>query len=104
LATTEGTDSAVADADGVGPIVAEATADTRTGQDRFTFPEAGTASLVVDLANNFTNRRDASLAVAELPDGRAALSGNVVGYFNGYEYELFYYAETTTPTAGVRTW
>ncbi|MGO2521236.1 MAG: glycoside hydrolase domain-containing protein, partial [Microbacterium sp.] len=87
-----------------GTIVAEATADTRTGQDRFTFSEAGQASIVVDIANNFTNRRGASLEVTPLSDGRAALSGNVVGFFNGYEYELFYYAETNEPTTAVRTW
>ncbi|MPV51157.1 carbohydrate-binding protein [Pseudactinotalea sp. HY160] len=104
LTTTEGTDSDVSDAPGADPIVAEATTDTRAGWDRFTFPEAGTASLVLDLANNFTDRRDATLAVTELPDGRAALSGEVVGYFNGYEYRLFYYAESTAPTAAVRTW
>lgn len=87
-----------------GPIVAEATADTRTGQDRFTFPKAGTASIVVDLANNFTSRRGADLQVTNLPDGRVALAGNVVGFFNGYEYGLSYYAETTSAVARVRTW
>ncbi|WP_300265921.1 glycoside hydrolase domain-containing protein [Microbacterium sp.] len=87
-----------------GTITAEATADTRTGQDRFAFEQAGEAALVVDLANNFTNRRGASLEVTALPDGRASLAGDVVGFFNGYEYQLHYYAETTEPTAAVRTW
>lgn len=87
-----------------GTIVAEATADTRTGQDRFTFPQAGQASIVVDIANNFTNRRGANLDVKTLADGRAALSGDVVGFFNGYEYQLHYYAETTEAIAAVRTW
>ena len=87
-----------------GTIVAEATADVRTGQDRFTFTEAGDASIVVDLANNFTNRRGASLEVTTLGDGRAALSGDVVGFFNGYEYQLYYYAETTVAATAVRTW
>jgi predicted alpha-1,2-mannosidase len=87
-----------------GPIVAEATADTRTGQDRFTFPQAGTASLVFDVANNFTSRRGAGLDVSTLPDGRVALAGNVVGFFNGYEYQVHYYAETTAAPSSVRTW
>lgn len=104
LTTTTGTNSSISDAAGVGPIVAEATADVRTGQDRFTFPQAGTASLVVDLANNYTSRRDADLEVTTLSDGRVALSGSMVGYFNGYEYQLSYYAETTTAVSGVRTW
>lgn len=87
-----------------GAIRAEATTDVRTGQDRFTFPEAGTASLVLDLRNNFTNRTGATLDYASLDDGRIALSGTVGGHFNGYDYELHYYAETTVPAAGVRTW
>ncbi|WP_371358162.1 hypothetical protein, partial [Salmonella sp. M275] len=53
-----------------GAIRAEATTDVRTGQDRFTFPTAGTASLVLDLRNNFTSRRGATLTSATLPNGR----------------------------------
>ena len=87
-----------------GAIRAEATTDVRTGQDRFTFPQAGAASLVVDLRNNFTDRRGASLEVEALDDGRVALSGDVTGHFNGYDYTLHYYVESTAPVAGVRTW
>lgn len=87
-----------------GPIRAEATTDVRTGQDRFTFPSAGSASLVVDLRNNFTNRKGASLDAAMLDDGRASLAGDFTGHFNGYDYTMHYYVETTAPVAGVRTW
>ena len=58
-----------------GTIRAEATTDVRTGQDRFTFEQGGSASLVVDLRNNFTNRKNASLEAASLDDGRVALLG-----------------------------
>jgi predicted alpha-1,2-mannosidase len=87
-----------------GPILAEATTDVRTGQDRFTFPEAGTASLVVDLRNNFTRRNGASIDVTTLADGRVALSGEVGGHFNGYDYAMYYYVETTAAVNEVRTW
>ncbi|MFD2795154.1 glycoside hydrolase domain-containing protein [Promicromonospora vindobonensis] len=87
-----------------GAIRAEATTDVRTGQDRFTFASAGTASLVVDLRNNFTSRRGATLGYETLDDGRVALSGDFTGHFNGYDYQMHYYVETTVPAAGVRTW
>ncbi|GAB3596895.1 glycoside hydrolase domain-containing protein [Microbacterium tumbae] len=87
-----------------GAILAEATTDVRTGQDRFTFPEAGTASLVVDLRNNFTQRKGATLDYQKLPDGRVSLSGGFTGHFNGYDYTMHYYVETTAPVASVRTW
>ncbi|MTE23914.1 glycoside hydrolase domain-containing protein [Microbacterium sp. ZXX196] len=85
-------------------ILAEATTDVRTGQDRFTFSHAGTASIVVDLRNNFTRRNSATLDVEELPDGRVALSGAFGGHFNGYDYEMFYRVETTDAVEGVQTW
>src|SRR5690606_17319403 len=89
---------------GDGAIRAEATTDVRTGQDRFTFPSAGSASLVVDLRNNFTSRKGASLDVAMLDDGRASLAGDFTGHFNGYDYTMYYYVETTDEVDGVRTW
>ncbi len=87
-----------------GAILAEATTDVRTGQDRFTFPQAGTASVVVDLRNNFTSRRDAAIQTETLPDGRVALSGEFMGHFNGYDYRMYYYAESTSAASSVRTW
>lgn len=91
-------------ADEGGSIRAEATTDVRTGEDRFTFSSAGTASLVVDLRNNFTNRKGATLDYEQLDDGRVALSGDVTGHFNGYDYRLSYYMETTEAVDRVRTW
>lgn len=85
-------------------ITAEATAAVRTGIDRFTFPNTGTSSIVVDLQNNFTSRVDSDLTVTTLDDGRVALSGQVTGSFNGYTYRLYYYSTTTQPVASVQTW
>lgn len=104
LGTTTGADGAVTVDEGSAPILAEATTDVRTGQDRFTFPQAGNASLVVDLRNNFTRRNAATIDVVTLEDGRVALSGEFAGHFNGYDYRLHYYAETTAVASGVRTW
>lgn len=87
-----------------GGILAEATTDVRTGQERFTFEQAGTASLVLDLSNNFTRRNHATLDVAALDDGRAALSGAFGGHFNGYDYTMYYYVETTEAVQTARTW
>lgn len=104
LTTTTGADGAVTVDAGVDPILAEATTDVRAGQDRFTFPKAGTASLVVDLRNNFTRRNSAVLDVTTLDNGRIALAGEFGGHFNGYDYKMHYYAETTVAAKGVRTW
>ncbi|MFT4084041.1 MAG: glycoside hydrolase family 92 protein [Nocardioides sp.] len=87
-----------------GTIDAELTATVRSGLERFTFPEAGTASLVVDLANNFTSRVDSELEVSTLDDGRAELSGYVIGAFNGNTYKLYFDAVTNVAVAGVKTW
>jgi predicted alpha-1,2-mannosidase len=104
LTTTQGTDGSISDTAGSQPIKAEVTADVRSSFQRYTFPNAGTASLVVDLRNNYTSRVDASLDVTTLSDGRAALSGYVVGSFSSNNYKLYYYAETTTPVKSVQTW
>ncbi|GAA3808294.1 hypothetical protein CSO01_18180 [Cellulomonas soli] len=102
LADITGTDGAVSTSGAT--IDAEVTATTRTAVHRYAFPEGATPSLVVDLANNFTGRTSSSVDVGSLPDGRATLSGTVAGAFNGYPYELSYYAETTRPVTGVQTW
>ncbi len=91
-------------ASGGGTILAEATTDVRTGQDRFTFSQAGTASVVVDLRNNFTSRRGATLDAATLEDGRIALSGDFTGHFNGYDYKMYFYLESSVAAQTVRTW
>lgn len=87
-----------------GTIDAELTATVRSGLERFTFPKAGRASLVLDLANNFTGRLGSELTVKTLADGRAELFGSVTGTFNGYNYKLYYDAVTDTPVTSVKTW
>ncbi|PJJ55297.1 putative alpha-1,2-mannosidase [Compostimonas suwonensis] len=104
LGTTQGTDGSVSNTPGSAPIEAEMTADVRTAFQRYTFPNAGPASLVLDLRNNYTGRLDAGLDTTVLDDGRASFSGFVAGTFNGANYRLYYYAETTEPVKGVRTW
>ncbi len=59
---------------------------------------------MVDLRNNFTRRNGAVLDIATLDDGRIALSGEFAGHFNGYDYKMHYYAETTSAAKDVRTW
>ncbi|MFB9315528.1 glycoside hydrolase domain-containing protein [Nocardioides plantarum] len=87
-----------------GTIEAELTATVRSGLERFTFPTAGKASLVLDLQNNFTGRLASDLAVEKLADGRAELFGSVTGTFNGYNYKLYYDAVTSAPVTSVKTW
>jgi len=104
LTTTQGTDGAISNTAGSAPIEAQMTADVRTALQQYTFPNAGTASLVLDLRNNFTGRLDSSLNVGQLPDGRKSFSGFVAGTFNGANYRLYYYSETTGAVKNVRTW
>ncbi|WGL51714.1 glycoside hydrolase family 92 protein [Nocardioides sp. BP30] len=87
-----------------GTIDAQLTATVRSGLEKFTFPAAGRTSLVFDLANNFTGRNASDLSVTTLADGRAELSGDVVGNFNGNTYKLYFDSVTDTPVAGVKTW
>ncbi|KQW48499.1 hypothetical protein ASC77_07020 [Nocardioides sp. Root1257] len=87
-----------------GTIGSELTATVRTGLERFTFPQAGKASLVLDLQNNFTGRLSSDLTVKTLDDGRAELFGNVAGTFNGYNYKLYFDSVTSAPVASVKTW
>jgi len=101
LGAKTGTDDAVTTA--AGTIDAEVAALARTGVDRYTFPTAGAASLVVDLNTNFDRRVTSSVTVATLADGRASLSGEIVGTHGG-TYRLYYYAETSRPVARVQTW
>ncbi|GAA4739844.1 glycoside hydrolase family 92 protein [Nocardioides endophyticus] len=87
-----------------GTINSELTATVRTGLERFTFPQAGQASLVLDLQNNFTGRNGSELTVKMLADGRAELFGTVAGRFNGYNYQLYFDAVTDKPVTSVQTW
>ncbi|MFT4211460.1 MAG: glycoside hydrolase family 92 protein [Microbacterium sp.] len=101
LGSVSGTDSSVSATGGT--IDAEVTATTRTSLQRYSFPEGDSPSLVLDLANNFTSRTDASVAVTTLADGTVALSGMIAGTFNGAAYRMYYYA-TTEQAATVQTW
>lgn len=90
--------------EGTGTINAEVAATTRTGVHRYAFPAGETPSLVIDLNTNNTSRVSSNLSVDTLGDGRAAISGQVVGHFYNASYTLYYYAETAQPVAGVQTW
>ena len=86
-------------------INAEVTATTRSGWDRFTFPQAvSTASVVVDLSVNFRERIHATQQIVPLRDGRISLEGRLDGHFYTSDYSLYYYAETTVPVTSVRSW
>jgi predicted alpha-1,2-mannosidase len=85
-------------------INAQATADTRTGVQDYTFENGGRASLVVDLANNFGTRQGATIATGTTADGNASLEGSLKGFFYNASYQMYYYAETTQPVAKVSTW
>jgi predicted alpha-1,2-mannosidase len=87
-----------------GTIDSELTATTRSGLERFTFPAAGQASVVLDLANNFTGRTGSDITVKTLSDGRAELYGSVSAGFNGYNYKLYFDAVTDKPVKSVQTW
>ncbi|NHI18736.1 glycoside hydrolase family 92 protein [Phycicoccus endophyticus] len=102
LGNIAGEDGAISDADGT--IDAEVTATTRSAAHRYSFPDGATPSLVLDLSTNNTQRVASSLTVTTLDDGRAAVSGRIVGHFYNASYTLYYYAETGQPVAGVQTW
>ena len=88
-----------------GAINAEMTADSRSGWDRYTFPATTkTATLILDLSMNFHQRINATEQVGALADGRATIAGQLDGNFNGVNYTLYYYAESTLPATSVRTW
>jgi predicted alpha-1,2-mannosidase len=85
-------------------INAQATADTRTGVQDYTFESGGRASLVVDLNNNFGNREGATLTTGTTADGNASLEGSLRGFFYNASYQMYYYAESTRPATAVSTW
>jgi predicted alpha-1,2-mannosidase len=88
-----------------GAINAEMTAATRSGWDQYTFPAtSSTATLVFDLSCNFHQRINATEQIGALADGRATISGELDSNFNGINYTLYYYAETTAPATSVRSW
>ncbi|HEY3562102.1 glycoside hydrolase domain-containing protein [Kribbella karoonensis] len=102
LGAVAGKDGAVTHPDG--KIDAEVTATTRTALHRYTFPAGQTPALVIDLANNFTQRLASDLTTAPLADGRVSLSGSFTGFFNGATYKLYYYAETEQKVVKQQTW
>lgn len=92
----------------MGSIKAEMTTTTRTGFQRYTFPSAGTASIVLDLNYTYhgTDVRDAILNVETLDDGTVALSGRFSGRnVSGHgKYTMYFYTVIDTPVTSVRTW
>lgn len=89
-------------------IVAEMTTTTRTGLHRYTFPKAGTASVVMDLNYTYhgTDIRNAVMNVSTTAEGNTAISGrfsarNVSGHG---KYTMYFYMETDTPTTAINTW
>ena len=107
LVPNTGTDAGTPD-ESIGNIKAELTTTTRTGFHRYTFPEAGEASVVMDLNYTYhgTDIRDAVLNVDKTEDGNTALSGrfsarNVSGHG---KYTMYFYMETDTPVKEVHTW
>lgn len=91
-------------AEGSRTIDARVTAATRTGVHEYTFDQAGTGSLVVDLRNNFGSRNGATLSVGTTAEGNTSLSGRLDGFFYNASYRMYYYAETTRPASSVQTW
>ncbi|TCC24730.1 glycoside hydrolase domain-containing protein [Kribbella speibonae] len=102
LGAIAGKDGAITHPDG--KIAAEMTTTTRTALHRYTFPAGQTPSLVIDLANNFTQRNASDLTTTPLGDGRLALAGSFTGFFNGATYKLYYYAETEQKVVKKQTW
>ena len=107
LVPNTGTDTGTPD-DSIGNIKAELTTTTRTGLHRYTFPEAGEASVVMDLNYTYhgTDIRDAVLEVEQTEDGNAALSGRFSGRnVSGHgKYTMYFYMETDTPVTDIHTW
>ncbi|SNS59892.1 alpha-1,2-mannosidase, putative [Micrococcales bacterium KH10] len=85
-------------------IDARMTTDVRTGVHEYTFDQAGRGSLVIDLANNYGNRRGASLDVGTTAAGNTSLAGRLEGHFYNAPYQLYYYAETSRPVSTFSTW
>ncbi|MBM6403944.1 glycoside hydrolase family 92 protein [Phycicoccus sp. CSK15P-2] len=102
LGNIAGEDGGIGDA--AGTIDAQVAATVRSGAHHYSFPQGSTPSLVVDLSTNNTRRVASDLRVTMLEDGRAALSGTIVGHFYNASYTLHYHAETGQPVTGVRTW
>lgn len=102
LGSVSGTASAVTQDSGT--IDAEMTTTTRTALERYRFPAGSEPKLVLDLANNYTNRTRSTLKVTTLADGTTAIGGLIAGSFNGAAYQLYYHATTNVPVTALKTW
>ncbi len=92
---------------GIGKMKAELTANTRTGYHKYTFPQDGKVSLVVDLNYTYhgTDIRNAVME-AEQTGGTTAISGRFSGRnVSGHgKYTMYFYMETSQPAEEVKTW
>ena len=104
-----GTNDSTAEDQSSGSILAEMTANVRTGLHRYTLPMEGDLSLIVDLNYCYDSRsasRDIIMNTEVLEDGRVALSGrfsgsNVSG--NG-KYTMYFYMETSLAVKSMSCW
>lgn len=91
-----------------GNILAENTATTRTGFQKYTFPQEGKVSVVVDLNYTYhgTDVRNAVMNVTQTEDGRVAISGRFSGRnVSGHGlYTMYFYMETDTAVTDIHTW
>lgn len=91
----------------IGKIKAELTTADNVGLHRYTFPKAGNASLVLDLAYGYNRRNGRNSSMVIKTDGdktflQGAIQARTVG--DKTTYKLYYYAETNIPAASVKTW
>ncbi|HIZ43234.1 MAG TPA: glycoside hydrolase family 92 protein [Firmicutes bacterium] len=102
----KGSDNNVTEDTSNGSIKAELTSDIRTGYHKYTLPEDGEISLVVDLYYTYHHKyRDIVMDIEKLDD-KVTMSGrfsasNVSG--NG-KYTMYFYLETNQPALEVDTW
>jgi predicted alpha-1,2-mannosidase len=107
LTPKTGTGTSYSDNTAIGNIKAELTSDTRTGYHKYTFPQDGMVSLIVDLNYTYhgTDIRNAIMNVEQL-GSTTAVSGRFSGKnVSGHgKYTMYFYMETNQPAVQVKTW
>lgn len=107
LTPKTGTGTNYVDNSSIGNIKAELTSNTRTGYHKYTFPQDGKVSLIVDLNYTYhgTDIRNAIMEVEQL-ENITAISGRFSGRnVSGHgKYTMYFYMETSQPATGVQTW